>query len=39
MKMPLRKTRPSVKPTPCPKFFETLCITMIEMTMFTTGMK
>jgi len=39
MKMNPRKISPSVNPTPCPKFLEMLFSTMIEMTMFTRGMK
>jgi len=38
MKMNPRKTRPRVKPTPFPKFVETLCQIMIATTMFTIGM-
>jgi len=33
-----RKMRPRVKPTPLPKFVETLCQIMIATTMFTIGM-
>jgi hypothetical protein len=39
MKMNPKKMSPSVNPTPCPKFLETLWSTMTEMTMFTSGMK
>jgi len=38
MKMKLRNTRPSVNPTPLPKFVETPCQIMIATTMFTIGM-
>jgi len=31
--------RPSVKPTPFPKFTEMLCSTMIAMMKLTTGMR
>jgi len=30
---------PSVKPAPFPKFTDTLCVTMIAMMMFTSGIK
>jgi len=30
---------PSVNPTPFPKFTDTLCVTMIAMMTFTSGIK
>ena len=38
MKTNGRSTRPTVYPAPCPKLFERSFATMIQMTMFTTGM-